>query len=139
MPAESYATWADVEAVHGDLKVVEQHKVTTLLAHASTLIRNAEGCYVAARLADGTLDRGVVQWIAIEMVKAVLNNPKGKREERIDDYAYVRDNSNSAGELTITPAQLEKLLPPSAAQGAFTIRPAATHTARPADATWAAW
>jgi hypothetical protein len=121
---DSPATPQDVADRWRPLTSEEEVKTFTLLDDAWQIIK-AHVSNIEARLSatPPTLATALVIMIQAGMVIRVLRNPDGKRQEQIEDYSYVRDDSAS-GLLYLDESELDLLAdsatPPS---GAFTIRP----------------
>lgn len=85
---------------------------------------------IRARIPD--LDERVVTGVpSLEVVAMVVTNavvrkalnPTGKQNERIDDYSYGLTEDAARGDLFLTDAEWQLLLP-DASSGAFSVRPA---------------
>lgn len=99
---------------------------------ASTLLDDA---WMLLKLKDATidtrldavpieLDTALVVMVLVEMVKRVLRNPDGIRQESIQDYSVTRDAVVSSGLLSVTDDELDLLASTTTVTSdAFTIRP----------------
>lgn len=67
----------------------------------------------------GDIDKAAFVSLVEDMVLRVLNNPEGKKSERIDDYSYTVDDRVAAGFLYLTDEELEELLPGTQRTRAF--------------------
>lgn len=65
----------------------------------------------------------VVVLVEANAVIRKINNPTGKRSERIDDYYYDYGESGSSSGLFLTDEEWALLAPVGLPDGAFTIRP----------------
>ena len=125
------ATWADVQARWRPLSPAERVLVEARLADAWVIVKQRVPD-IEARIAaydpdadppEG-LDPAVVVFVLCAMVLRVSMNPEGKRQESIDDYSYMRDNSTAAGQLYLSDDEYGMLIDdPAASEGAFTITP----------------
>jgi hypothetical protein len=116
----SFATVEDIEALWRPLGEDEVVGASVLLARVSALVRTRIPGIDARIGADpnlGVLATGVV----VDAVLRVLRNPEGYTSEQIGAYAYSR--AAGAAGLYLTDLEWALLLPPTAARGAFTIRP----------------
>lgn len=71
------------------------------------------------------LDAGylsILQGIEVDVVIRRVNNPTGKKSERLDDYSYGLTDAAAASDLWPTDAEWFELLPVRTT-GAFSIRP----------------
>jgi hypothetical protein len=102
-PAEVSSRWRTLSAA-------EQTVTVNLLADAAAILL-ARVPTIPARVAAGTLDAALVKRVQAAMVKRVLSNPDGKRQEAIDDYSWTRDNAVSAGMLYATADEIAELSP----------------------------
>lgn len=67
------------------------------------------------------LDPDTVDIVIVEAVARKVSNPKGKQNERIDDYSYGINPAEATSQITITPDEW-LMLTPARESGAFTIR-----------------
>lgn len=125
------ATWADVEKRWRPLSAAERVLVDARLADAWAIVKQRVPD-IEARMAaydpvpdppEG-LDPAVVVFVLCAMVLRVSQNPEGKRQESIDDYSYMRDNTTAAGQLYLSDDEYGMLIDsPTASEDAFTITP----------------
>jgi|SRR5690625_196910 len=74
------------------------------------------------RIASGVPATEVVTMVVTNAVVRKALNPTGKQNERIDDYSYGLTADAARGDLFLTDAEWELLLPASGT-GAFSVRP----------------
>lgn len=67
------------------------------------------------------LDPSDVDMVVVEAVARKVTNPKGKQNERIDDYSYGLNPEEATAQIRITDDEWD-LLTPAREVGAFTIR-----------------
>jgi hypothetical protein len=72
-----------------------------------------------ARVSAGTVDALTVKVVLVEMVQAVLRNPKGMQSENTGPFGRSWNTKAASGLLTVTAEQLEML--GEAADGAATM------------------
>jgi hypothetical protein len=104
--------FADVDDVNGrllerDLTDAERIKVPALISDASALMLERFP-YLASTVP------ATAKGVCCGMVLRVVNNPRGLRQESIDDYSYTVDSARSAGQLYLTPEDVAALTPPGA-------------------------
>lgn len=103
------AVYQDVEARWRPLSTQEQTTAQTLLEDVWRLIKRRIPD-VEARIADDSDYGDDVIMVEASAVLRVLKNPDGKRQESIDDYTYIRDRANSAGDLYVSDKEWSLLL-----------------------------
>ena len=109
------ATTADLVSRWRPLSTIETTVGGTLLGDAYLMLkrrfvaRDADLDALITTNADG-FAADVVRVLATAVLR-VMKNPDGKRQEKIDDYEWMRDNAVSAGLLYFTDAELDELLP----------------------------
>lgn len=108
--AEPFATATDLADRWRPLSTDEIITASVLLADASDMVRESFPD-VEARLAAGTLLPSTLTRIVTGMVKRVMSNVDGKREESIDDYRYVRDVEVASGYLFLSAHDRTALTP----------------------------
>lgn len=115
LPADVASAWRPLNPA--ELVVAETH-----LDYASALIRSAFPG-VDARVASNDLDASIPRYVATAMVKRVLSNPDGKRQEAIDDYSFTRDGDVASGGLYISGPEAAMLqsAPTIFLPGAYTV------------------
>lgn len=73
------------------------------------------------RIAFEDLDPDAVDVVVVESVCRKVANPKGKQNERIDDYSYGINPAEATSQITITDDEW-RMLTPAREAGAFMIR-----------------
>ncbi len=137
----TYATASDVATLLArELTAAEEAKAAVLLPVADAKIQQAVPT-VAARLTAGTLEAGLVTFVAASLVARALTTTDGVTavEESIDDYRKVerRDLTTAEGGFNLTPDEVDLLSPSEvAAGGAFTIRPYTVPIQRSVETAW---
>ena len=69
------------------------------------------------RLADGTLDPVLVEGALAEIVLRPIRNPRGVIQEQAGEFSYRLAEAARAGSITIEPADIVDLLPPTGGLG----------------------
>ena len=116
--ATPFATYLDLQAVWRPLTADEQVVAAGWINQASQQIRDEvpliNGLTIDERIDAGDLSATTVADVTVRMVKRVMRNPMGARQmsSSIDDYteAYTLDAVGSSGELTITTAEMNRLM-----------------------------
>lgn len=112
----------DLEARWRPLSDAEKTVAEALLGDAWAIILNRFPDMEDRLSESGSF--AILEAVECAMVLRVLRNPDGKVQESIDDYAWTRDRSVSAGELYLSERE-ETLLSPGGAAGnqAFSVMP----------------
>lgn len=122
--ATNPAEIVDIEVRWRPLSDAETIVADTLLSDAWVLLKHADST-IDTRLDAAELDSELVKIVLVEMVKRVLRNPDGIRQESIQDYSVTRDATSGNGLLHVTDDELVMLASSETAESdAFTIRPA---------------
>lgn len=119
----TYATADDVAARLGRaLTSDEATQAYTLLGDAERRIRRRIGDLDAQVTAE-TIDLDSVIQVEAAAVRRVLLNPEAFAQEGVDDYRYTRADGVADGEIYISDAEWDLLLPSGALAGdSFSIR-----------------
>jgi len=113
------ATTLDLEERWRPLSAQETINGQTFLDDAWRMLRRrVEG--LEALTAENADVAGEAVRVMATAVLRVMKNPDGKRQESIDDYAWLRDKAVSAGLLYFTDEEIDDLIPGgSGGRGAF--------------------
>lgn len=94
------ASLDDVENRYGPLSEAESVHAATLITQASAMVR-AQVPTVDDRLLSGALSSALTTGAVADAVVRVLDNPRGKSQESIDDFAFRRSDAVASGRLYI--------------------------------------
>ena len=131
------ATTADLVSRWRPLTAQETTNGTTFLGDAWSMLKrktaDMDPSLDTQVGTDAALAAEVVRILATAVLR-VMKNPDGKRKESIDDYAWERDESISAGLLYFTDDELSDITPGAVVSGrAYGIDMLADYAARRAE------
>lgn len=118
---------SEIEARWRPLTDAERDVAQTLLDDAAAILLGRLPT-IETRVDAGSLSGALVRRVQVEMVKRVLSNPEGKRQESIDDYSWTRDNVVSAGLLYVSADEVASLLPARSRARSVTLQTHSTPT-----------